>query len=62
MAKENHVYPDSHNITDESIAYSKGSNVSFVVDVPTSGDFERQMEFQANLQSSDLVSIPGESC
>lgn len=54
--KDSHVYSDSHNITDKNVFYPKGSNVSFVVEVPVSGDFERQMEFQANLQPSDLVS------
>lgn len=59
--KESHVHLDSHNITDETMFYPKGiaSHASFEVDIPTFGDFERQIEFQANLQSSDLVSRSG---
>lgn len=57
--KGSHVHLDSHNITDETTFYPKriASDASFEVDIP-SGDFERQIEFQANLQSSDLVSTP----
>lgn len=54
--KDSHANADSHNITDKSVFYPKVSNVSFVVEVPASGDFERQMEFHANLQPSDQVS------
>lgn len=52
--KESHVNLDSHNITDKN---GIESHASFEVDIPTSVDFERQMEFQVNLQPSDLVSI-----
>lgn len=43
---------DTHNITEP-----KGieSHASFEVEIPAFGDFERQMEFQANLQPTDPV-------
>lgn len=57
--KENHINLDRHNITDETMFSPKGiaSQANFEVEIPTFGDFERQLEFHANLQSSDLVSI-----
>lgn len=55
--KESHNHLDSHNITNETTFYKKGIafHASFEINIPTLGDFERQMEFQANLQSSDSV-------
>lgn len=56
--KESHIHLDSHNITDEHTFHQKGiaSHASFEINIPTLGDFERQMEFQANTQPSDSVS------
>lgn len=55
--KESHKQLESQNITDEAPFYVKGiaSHASFDIDIPAFGDFERQMEFQANLQPSEMV-------
>ncbi|XP_055316993.1 uncharacterized protein LOC129576268 isoform X2 [Sitodiplosis mosellana] len=55
--KGSHIHLDSHNITDETMFYQKrtASHASFEVNIPSFGDFERQIEFQANLQPSDLI-------
>lgn len=57
--KENHINLDRHNITDETMFYPKGlaSQANFEVEIPSFGDFERQLEFQANLQPSELVRL-----
>lgn len=57
--KESHKQLESQNITDETSFYGKGvaSHASFDIDIPSFGDFERQMEFQANLQTSEMVKM-----
>ncbi|XP_031628349.1 uncharacterized protein LOC116344084 isoform X2 [Contarinia nasturtii] len=51
--KESHFHSDSHNITDDTKGIT--FHASFPVDIPTLGDFERQMEFQGHLQPSDSI-------
>lgn len=48
---------ENHKTNDDPI-YSKGiaSRASFEVEIPPNGDFERQLEFQANLQPSEVSS------
>lgn len=56
--KDTNVHTDNQNTTDETnMLFTKNlsSHAAFEIEVPSFGDFERQMEFRANLAKSDVV-------